>query len=159
MDVGRRDQSVDWDERFRALYGFAPHDPATPERVDPARPRRPTGAGDRAARRDHDVATRDSWENTFRIVRPDGTVVWIQSRGRADRDADGKITRLSGLDLDFSQHQRTSRRGRRAATRNTIARCGRCSRPPRRASSRRRRGLIATANQAFEAMFGWPPAI
>jgi len=22
---------VDWDERFRALYGFAPHDPATPD--------------------------------------------------------------------------------------------------------------------------------
>src|SRR5205814_6490811 len=97
---------VDWDERFRPLYGFTPDEPATPEawvtRVhEDDRPRL-------LALRDEmwTSRTRDSWENTFRIVHPDGTVVWIQSRGRVDRDADGNVTRLTGLDLDFTQQPR-----------------------------------------------------
>jgi PAS domain-containing protein len=46
----------------------------------------------------------------------------------------------------------------RSVTRNTIARCAHCSRPPRRASCRcDAGGVIVSANQAFEAMFGWPP--
>ena len=94
---------VDWDERFRALYGFAPDEPATPDawmpRVhDDDRPRVLALLDEMLT-----STTKDSWENTFRIVRPDGTVAWIQSRGRADRDADGKVTRLTGLDLDFSR--------------------------------------------------------
>lgn len=48
---------------------------------------------------------RTSWQNTFRVVRPDGTIRWIQSRGQVERDKDGRLVRLSGLDLDFSQHR------------------------------------------------------
>ena len=33
-------------------------------------------------------------------------MAWIQSRGRAERDAAGHLTRLTGLDLDFTQHRR-----------------------------------------------------
>ena len=128
---------VDWDERFRALYGFAPDDPATPDawmpRVhDDDRPRV-------LALLDEILTstTKDSWESTFRIVRPDGTVAWIQSRGRADRDADGKSHAAFRARSRF-QPSTAGRRscGRRSATRNTIARCERCSRPPRRASCR-----------------------
>src|SRR4029450_4380154 len=68
--------------------------------------------------------TKDSFESTFRIVRPDGTIAWIQSRGRVDRDADGNVTRLTGLDLDFNQNRRTEeglqgRRGEGSVTRPT----------------------------------------
>ena len=34
-------------------------------------------------------------------------MAWIQSRGRVDRDADGNVTQLTGLDLDFNQHHQT----------------------------------------------------
>jgi len=88
---------VYWDERFRALYGFAPDEPANSEAWIPRvheddRPRALALLSEILT-----SPTKDSWENTFRIVRPDGTVRWMQSRGRADRDGDGNATRLTGL--------------------------------------------------------------
>jgi signal transduction histidine kinase/ActR/RegA family two-component response regulator len=50
--------------------------------------------------------TGNGWENTFRIVRPDGTVAWIESRAQADRDADGHLVRLTGFDLDVTERRR-----------------------------------------------------
>jgi signal transduction histidine kinase/ActR/RegA family two-component response regulator len=44
--------------------------------------------------------------NTFRIVRPDGTVAWIESRCHADRDAEGHVVLLTGLDLDVTERRR-----------------------------------------------------
>jgi PAS domain S-box-containing protein len=149
---------VDWDERFRALYGFAPDDPATPDawipRVhDDDRPRVLALLDEVLTSR-----TKDSWESTFRIVRPDGTVAWIQSRGRADRDADGKVTGLSGLDLDFSQHRRTeeARQARRDEEHDRALRTL-LETATQGIVSVDARGLITTANHAFEAMFGWAP--
>ncbi len=146
---------VDWDQRFRSLYGFAPQDPATPDawmpRVhDDDRP----GA---LALLDEVLTstTKDSWEHTFRIVRPDGTVAWIQSRGRADRDADGRVTRLTGLDMDITErrrtedalqarrdeeHDRTLRTLLETATQGIV--------------SADARGMIVFANRAVEGMFG-----
>jgi len=97
---------VDWDERFRPLYGLSPDEPATPDawlsRVhDDDRERLLALREEMWTSR-----TKDSWESTYRIVRPDGTLRWIQSRGRVDRDADGNVTRLTGLDLDFTEHRR-----------------------------------------------------
>jgi len=98
---------LEWDDRFRPLYGFAPDEAAAPEKWlsrvhEEDRPRL-------LALRDEmwTSRTKESFESTYRIVRPDGTVAWIQSRGRVDRDADGNATRLTGLDLDFTQHHRT----------------------------------------------------
>src|SRR6267142_1125469 len=147
---------VDWDERFRALYGFAPDDPATPDawmpRVhDDDRPRLLASLDDILT-----STTKDSWENTFRIVRPDGTVAWIQSRGRADRDADGKVTRLSGLDLDFNRHHRTeeTQQARRDAEHDRALRTL-LETTTQGIVSVDAEGRIATANHAFEGMFGW----
>ena len=102
--------------------------------------------------------TKDSWESTFRIVRPDGSVAWIQSRGRADRDADGRIMRLSGLDLDFSQHRRTEEalQARRDEEHDRALRML-LETATQGIVSIDSQGMIATANHAFEAMFGWPP--
>jgi PAS domain S-box-containing protein len=98
---------VDWDDRFRALYGFSAGEPESTERWmtrvhDDDRPRVLAALDEILTSK-----TKESWENTFRVVRPDGMVVWMQSRGRADRDADGNVTRLTGLDLDFNQYRRT----------------------------------------------------
>jgi len=149
---------ADWDERFRALYAFAPDEPATldawiPRVHDHDRPRV-------LALLDEILTstTKDSWESTFRIVRPDGTVAWIQSRGRADRDADGKVARLSGLDLDFSQHRRTeeARQARRDEEHDRALRTL-LETATQGIVSVDAQGMIATANHAFEAMFGWAP--
>jgi len=149
---------VDWDERFRTLYGFTPDDPATADGWVPR-----VHADDRPrvlALVDELLTspTKDSWESTFRIVRPDGTMAWIQSRGRADRDAAGKVVRLSGLDLDFSQQRRMeeARQARRDEEHDRALRTL-LETATQGIVSVDAHGVIATANHAFEAMFGWAP--
>src|SRR6185503_10616015 len=147
---------VDWDERFRPLYGFAPDEPATSE-AWVSRVHQDDRARLLALREEMWTSkTKDSWESTFRIVRPDGRVAWIQSRGRVDRDADGNVTRLTGLDLDFSQHHRSeeAQQARREEEHDRVLRTlletatqGIVSVDPQ--------GVIVTANHAFDTMFGW----
>jgi PAS domain S-box-containing protein len=98
---------LDWDDRFRAIYGFAPEEPPTAASW---------GARLHEEDREHVLAlfheimhstARDSWNSTFRIVKPDGTVSWIESVGRAERNAEGEVTRLTGLELDVTERRRT----------------------------------------------------
>src|SRR4029450_13114059 len=71
---------LEWDDRFRPLYGFAPDEPASPGKWgsrghEGHRPRLLALREEMWTSR-----TKDSWESTYRIVRPDGTFAWIQSR-------------------------------------------------------------------------------
>jgi PAS domain S-box-containing protein len=147
---------TDWDDRFRSLYGFTPDEPANPHAWLPR-----VHADDRArvlaVLEEMMTSTKESWENTFRIVRPDGTVAWIQSRGRAERDGDGRLTRLSGLDLDFNQHRRSEEalQARRDEERDRALRTL-LETATQGIVSVDVDGAIVTANHAFEAMFGWP---
>jgi len=147
---------LDWDGRFRSLYGFAPDELATPDawvaRVhEDDRPRLLVLREEMWTSR-----TKDTWESTFRIVRPDGTVAWIQSRGRVDRDADGNVTRLTGLDLDFTQHHQTevALQARRDEEHSHALRTL-LETATQGIVSVDAQGVIVTANQAFNAMFGW----
>jgi PAS domain S-box-containing protein len=149
---------VEWDQRFRSLYGFTQDEPANPD----AWPTR-VHDEDRArvlATRDEILTstTTDSWENTFRIVRPDGTVGWVQSRGRALRDDCGRIIRLSGLDLDFSRHHQVeeARQAQRDEDHNRELRLL-LETASQGVVSLDARGTILMANRALETMFGWPP--
>jgi signal transduction histidine kinase/ActR/RegA family two-component response regulator len=49
--------------------------------------------------------THDTFDSTFRIVRPDGTMSWIQSLGQAHRDAEGQLIRLTGIELDVTERK------------------------------------------------------
>ena len=147
---------VEWDDRFRPLYGFAPDEPASSDawlsRVhEDDRPRLLTLREEMWTSR-----TKDSWESTYRIVRPDGDVAWIQSRGRVDRDADGNATRLTGLDLDFTQHHRTEEalQARRDEEHNRALR-SLLETATQGVVSVDDHGLIVTANRTVEGMFGW----
>jgi PAS domain S-box-containing protein len=147
-----------WDERFRALYGFTSDEPASADAWIAC-----VHEDDRAqsmALRDAVLTSRttDSWEHTVRIVRPDGTTTWVQSRGRAERDAEGNVTRLSGLDLDFSaermreealQARRDEARDRELHLLLETAAQGIVSVDAD--------GRIVSANRALESMFGWAP--
>jgi PAS domain S-box-containing protein len=44
-------------------------------------------------------------EMTYRIVRPDGTIRWIRSRGFPVRDARGKVVRVAGIDEDMTERK------------------------------------------------------
>ena len=99
---------------------------------------------------------KDTWDNTYRVVRPDNTVAWLQSLGRADRDAAGHLTRLTGLELDITERRRTEEALHalreeehdrelhlllETATQGIV--------------SVDAQGTIVMANRALEAMFGW----
>jgi PAS domain S-box-containing protein len=148
---------VEWDDGFRRLYGIPFGEPPTFDgwlnRVH---------AEDRPKVLDlvDDLLhpTKDAWDIVFRIVRSDGTVAWIQSVGRVERETGGKITRLIGLELDVTarrqaeealqarrdeEHDRALRTLLETATQGIV--------------SVDAQGVIVTANHAFEAMFGWAP--
>src|SRR5262249_47043236 len=93
-----------------------------------------------------------------RIVRPDGTVSWIQSRGRANRDANGELLWLTGLELDITERRRTEEelQARREAEHERELRLL-LETATQGIVSVDARGTMATANQALEAMFGWAP--
>jgi PAS domain S-box-containing protein len=96
---------VDWDDRFRKLYGFVPEEPPTFDgwfsRVHEDDRSSMLGLLNEVLQH----KTRDDWDNTFRIVRPDGTTSWIESLGHAHRDAQGQATRLTGLELDVTERR------------------------------------------------------
>ena len=102
--------------------------------------------------------TRDAWDITFRIVRPDGTVSWIQSMGRVERDCAGKITRLAGLELDVTarRHAEEMLQARRDEEHTRELRLL-LETAAQGIASVDARGLIVTANRALETMFGWQP--
>jgi|SoiMethySBSTD1v2_1073268.scaffolds.fasta_scaffold29177_4 PAS domain S-box-containing protein len=147
---------IDWDDGFRLRYGFAPDEPATFEgwvsRVHEEDRARLLGFLEKVQQ----STTLDAWDNTFRIVRPDGTVAWMQSRGRADRDVNGQLTRLTGLDLDITQLRRAEEadQARRDEERDREVRLL-LETAAQGIVSVDAGGRIVTANRALETMFGW----
>jgi PAS domain S-box-containing protein len=149
-----RTNAADWDDTFRARFGFTPDEPPLFEtwfaRVHP------DDRGWMRRRLDEVLRTRDTWDHTYRVAGPDGAVLWMQSLGRADRDATGQVTRLTGLELDITErrmvedalqarrdeeHDRTLRTLLETATQTIV--------------SADERGRLVYANRAVEAMFGW----
>jgi PAS domain S-box-containing protein len=146
--------AADWDDVFRAHFGLTPEDAPVFEtwlaRVHP---------DDRAQMRgtlDAILRMKETWDHTYRVLRPDGSVRWMQSLGRADRDAAGAVTRLTGLELDITErrmaeealqarrdeeHDRTLRTLLETATQGIV--------------SADARGMLVFANRAVEVMFGW----
>jgi PAS domain S-box-containing protein len=94
---------VDWDGRFRELCGLPADEPASFHswlgRVHEEDRAQVLELADQLTH----TTTSDTFDNTFRIVRPDGTVAWIQSLGQAHRDVDGQLMRVSGLVLDVTE--------------------------------------------------------
>ncbi len=147
---------VDWDAAFRARFAFAADEPPLFEtwlgrvHVEDRPPMLLT--------LQEVLQGKDTWDHTYRFVLPDGTVLWMQSLGRADRDAAGQVTRLTGLELDVTERRRTEKAVQaqrdeehdrelrlllETATQGII--------------SVDAHGTIVMANRALETMFGWAP--
>jgi PAS domain S-box-containing protein len=100
-----RTNSLDWDDRFRAQFGFSPAEQpafdAWLARVKEEDRPQLLGLLDEIMQ----MKTMEGWNNTYRILRPDGKLMWIQSLGRANRDAEGHLLRLTGLELDVTERK------------------------------------------------------
>jgi PAS domain S-box-containing protein len=149
-----RTKDADWDDAFRARFGFTPEEPASFEtwmtrvHVDD-RPRTTRSL-------EEILQGKDTWDHTYRIVLPDGAVRWMQSLGRADRDATGTVTRLTGLELDITDRRRTedalqaSRDEEHDRTLRTLLETA-----TQGIVSADADGMLVFANHTIEAMFGW----
>lgn len=97
---------VTWDERLEVMYGFAPGSfDGTYETYQQV-----LHPEDRAAVRD---AIQEALETTsghhvqHRIVRPDGSLRWIEGWGRVLQDDDGTVTGMVGVARDITDQQET----------------------------------------------------
>lgn len=100
-----RTNDTDWDDVFRDRFGFTLEE--TPS-YDTWFARVHLDDRPQVLRAlDEILESKDTWDLTYRITRPDGAVGWMQSLGRADRDAAGHVTRLTGLELDITERHRT----------------------------------------------------
>lgn len=89
-----------WSDQMYAIAGLEAGTPMTTTRVTAM-----IHADDREAflAAVREVCTRDSHVGQYRIVRPDGRVVHARLIGKAQRDAAGQVTRMSGACLDVSE--------------------------------------------------------
>jgi PAS domain S-box-containing protein len=147
---------VDWDDRFRELFGFTaneqPSVEAWPSRLHEEDRQRVMASFNEILY----TKTKDRWDTTFRIVKPDGTVSWMESLGHAYRDAEGQVIRLSGVDLDVTQRRLVEEtlQARRDEDRDRTMQLL-LETAPQGILSTDARGVIMTANRALEKMFGW----
>lgn len=100
----RRSGIVDWDAALEALYGLVPgtFGGGFTDWVACIHP------DDRAAvleRLEETIASRSPHHLLYRAVRPDGTVRWIESRGRVLLDGAGSATGMVGVCYDVTDRQ------------------------------------------------------
>ena len=151
-----RTNQLDWDAAFRAIYGFTWDEPPASEkwmaRVHEDDRPQVLALLEQVVR----TPTMEAWDNTFRFVRPDGTVIWMQSLGRAYRDAAGAVTRLTGLELDITERRRADQalQARRDEERDRELRLL-LETATQGIVSVDAQGIIVMANHALEWMFGW----
>ncbi|MGY6214490.1 PAS domain-containing protein [Methylolobus aquaticus] len=60
----------------------------------------------------------------FRVCWPDGSVHWLYARGSAERDADGEVVKLTGIDQDITGRKRAEAEIRRSEQRLILAQEG-----------------------------------
>jgi len=149
---------LDWDDPVYAHYGLAPGRPVSLDTWKST-----LHADDRKRVLDHfdhvlGSADDNEWNETFRIVRADGTVRWMHGLGRAERDADGRLTRIAGICLDVTERRRAEEalQARRDEEHDRELRLL-LETATQGILSVDAQGAIISANRALEAMFGWAP--
>ena len=66
--------------------------------------------GHRPTRADKKVKLAGNAEFEYRIVRPDGSIRWIKSRGFPVRDDAGKIVRITGVAEDITERKKADQK-------------------------------------------------
>ncbi|MBD1808162.1 PAS domain S-box protein [Microcoleus sp. FACHB-SPT15] len=89
---------------FQQLYGFTPNPSGVTyeeflELVHPEDRDRIRQTDERA------LETGDGYDSEFRIILPDGSLRWVQSKGQVFYDETGKAVRMAGVNLDISDRK------------------------------------------------------
>jgi PAS domain S-box-containing protein len=98
--------SITWSDNMEAMFGYAPREfdgsyAMFVSRLHPEDRDRVLEEIDRA------VKTGADYDIEFRVVFPDGTVRWAQSKGQVFYDRTGKPIRMAGVDLDISDRKQS----------------------------------------------------
>lgn len=97
-DLDLKKDAIWWSPTHYKLTGFAPHTApsvaAFIDRIDPADRERVIAAYE-AARQGH-----DRLDLEFRFIREDGSTLWLAARAELFRDAQGRPSRLLGINFD-----------------------------------------------------------
>ena len=98
--------TVTWDAAIYRMFGCEPGSvidvPAFCRRVHPD----DRAMLERLREQQFAAAGSELLDVEFRIVRPDGEVRWIASRGRVSRDENGQAVRVNGISFDITERKR-----------------------------------------------------
>ena len=97
-------RAVDLSATCKAIFGLPPEEQASAERLFSL-----IHADDRQAvvtRLNEAVETRTAYEVEYRVIWPDGSLHWINSRGSASYAPDGTALKVVGVTLDITERKR-----------------------------------------------------
>jgi PAS domain S-box-containing protein len=63
-----------------------------------------------------------NWDETYRIVRPDGAIRWVRARAYPVRGADGQVCRIAGVLRDVTEYRRLQEQFRQAQKMEAVGR-------------------------------------
>jgi PAS domain S-box-containing protein len=97
-------ESVQWSDEMFRIIGYAPSEfePRNQIWFDAVHP------DDAEAMREafaHNLEHGDEFQRQYRVVWPDGTVRWVESQGRCERDHQGRATWLMGVISDVTHRK------------------------------------------------------
>lgn len=116
-----RTNALDWDEELDRLFGLPPGQTvrSLDKFVERVHPDDRAGVVERCRRCKEDGA---DFAMEFRVVWPDGSVRWLDDRGRTFRDAAGRPAYMTGACVDITDRQRAAERIREADERAAFVR-------------------------------------
>jgi len=143
-------QSV-WSDMLWELLGLAPaNGSATVERfVNAIHPEDREGALQRVK---EVLENGEEYDDEFRIIRSNGDVLWLASKGRLIRSTDGRAERMIGVNIDITERHRAL-----DELRESEERFGKAfrSNPQPMTISTFKRGVYIDVNDSFLAMSGF----
>ncbi|MFO1041254.1 MAG: PAS domain S-box protein [Planctomycetaceae bacterium] len=102
-----------WDATTQCVVRYYSTEPALPANLDVPEPVSEfilrIHPEDREAFRngfDRSLAYGTDYRNQFRLIRPDGTIRWIEGRGIIHRNANGEALQVMGIAIDVTDRQR-----------------------------------------------------
>ncbi|HEX8203479.1 MAG TPA: ATP-binding protein, partial [Isosphaeraceae bacterium] len=94
-----------WDNYVYPLFGLEPG--ARSQRLEDALDRLHPEDRERVRHEvAHALAVDAAYDAEYRVIWPDGTVRWLTSRGKVDRDAEGRAVRMAGACWDITARKR-----------------------------------------------------
>ncbi|MFN7137920.1 MAG: PAS domain S-box protein [Limisphaerales bacterium] len=115
-----RDDSLEFDEALNRLFGFKP-DHGMLHLRSVLSVIHPDDRKEFARRCEHCRRTAADFEMDFRIVLPDGTVRWIEDRGKTFVRAGGQVDYMTGACVDITDRKRAQRTIQESSDRLNLA--------------------------------------